>query len=232
MKIFLLIVLILFLLSPRWVQAQEEVTRYLESLEKKYSKLKDYTVNVNVHFDIEGFKMPDRQARIYYKIPDKMKVESKKVFFFPKEGGFFNPSMFKKEEFEIRLLERLTRDRRKAVKLKLIPKDPRNPNPGFVLLIDTDRNLIKEMELSSFEGREVKAIFEYGQFTEFELPTRIELQLDIPFDESIEIKDFGQSAPQKTRRVTGKVEITYSNYKVNSGLGDEIFKGTEPPKMK
>jgi outer membrane lipoprotein-sorting protein len=31
----------------------------------------------------------------------------------------------------------------------------------------------------------------------------------------------------KTKQVTGKVEITYSNYQVNSGLSDEIFKETE-----
>jgi outer membrane lipoprotein-sorting protein len=35
-----------------------------------------------------------------------------------------------------------------------------------------------------------------------------------------EFTQFGQRA----KRITGKVEITYSNYKVNSGISDEIFK--------
>ena len=98
----------------------------------------------------------------------------------------------------------------------------------FILTIDTDHNLIREMNTSSFEGREVKASIEYGKFSDFELPTRIELRLDIPFNESTEIKDFGQPT-QKTKRVTGRVEITYANYKVNSGLSDKIFNETEPP---
>jgi hypothetical protein len=218
--------LIPFLLSPGGIQAQGDATSYLDSLERKYSGLKDYTVDVLVHFDIEGFKAPDMQAKLYFKTPDKMKIESKRVFFLPKEGGYFNPFMFKKEEFEIRLLERLTYDSRKAVKLKLTPKKPKRNIQDFVLTIDTDHNLIREMNISSFEGREVKASIQYGKSSDFELPTRIELQLDIPFNESIEIKDFSQSA-EKTKRVTGKVEITYSNYKVNSGLSDEIFKETE-----
>jgi hypothetical protein len=168
------------------------------------------------------------QAKLYWKVPDKMKIESKRVFFLPKEGGFFNPSLFKKEDFEIKLLERLTYENRKAVKLKLTPKKTKRMTQDVVLTIDTDRNLIKEMNTSSFEGREVKALIQYAKFNDFELPTRIELQLDIPFNESRGIRDFDQSA-QKTKRVTGKVEITYSNYRVNSGLRDETFKQTESP---
>lgn len=217
-----------FLLSPGRIQAQGDATSYLDSLERKYSGLKDYTVDVLVHFDIEGFKAPDMQAKLYFKTPDKMKIESKRVFFLPKEGGYFNPFMFKKEEFDIRLLERLTYDSRKAVKLKLTPKKMKGATQDFVLTIDTDYNLIREMNISSFEGREVRALIEYDKFDDFGLPKRIELQLDIPFNESREIKDFGQSA-QKTKRVTGKVQITYSNYRVNSGLSDETFKEAGSP---
>jgi hypothetical protein len=217
-----------FLLSPGWIQAQEDATRYLDSLERKYSTLKDYTADVHVHFDLEGFKAPDMQARLYFKIPDKMKIESKKIFILPKEGSYFNPFMYKKEAFEVKLLEHLTYNGRQTVKIKLTPKKPRKNIQHFVLTVDTDRNLIREMDVASFEGREVKASIEYAPFSDFELPTRIELYLDIPFNESREIKNFGQSA-EKTKRVTGKVDITYSNYKVNSGLRDEIFKETAPP---
>jgi outer membrane lipoprotein-sorting protein len=34
---------------------------------------------------------------------------------------------------------------------------------------------------------------------------------------------FGPFEP-KSERVTGTIEITYSNYKVNTGLKDEIFR--------
>ena len=97
-------------------------TRTLDALQKKYSGLKDYTVDVNVHFDVEGFKAPDMQAKLYCKPPDRMKIESKRIFFLPKEGGTFNPFMFNKEDFEVKFLERLTYEGRNAVKLKLTPK--------------------------------------------------------------------------------------------------------------
>jgi outer membrane lipoprotein-sorting protein len=217
---------VLFLLSSELIQAQEDPGRYLDSIEKKYSGLKDYRVDVNVHFDIEALKAPDMQARLYYKAPDKMKVESKKVFFFPKEGGYFNPSLFKKKDFEVRLLERLIYDGRKAVRLKLTPTDMNTYNKGLVLTIDTDRNLIREIKISPSEGRKIKAAIEYGMFDGFELPTHIDLQLDIPSEEPSGMKEFTQFG-QRTKTITGEIQITYSNYRVNLGLSDEIFKDTE-----
>lgn len=223
--------MLLFLLSPEFIQAQEDPTRYLDTLEKKYSGLKDYMVDVNVHFDVEALKAPDMQARLYYKAPDKIKVESKNVFFFPKEGGYFNPSLFKKKDFDVRPLEHLTYEGRRAVKLRLTPTETNRHHQGFVLTLDTDRNLIREISTSPSEGRTIRAVIEYGKFADFELPVHIELHLDIPSVEPNGMKEFG-SFSQRSKRITGKVEIAYSNYKVNSGLRDEIFNEAEPRKSK
>jgi len=205
------------------MMAQEDPFRYLDSIEKKYAGLRDYTADVMVHFDIETFKAPDMQAKLYYKASDKMKVESKRVFFFPREGGYFNPSLFKKEDFEIKLLERSIESGAKAVKLKLTPNKAKRNIQDFVLTIDTDRNVIREMDVTQFDGREIKAAIDYGKFDRFELPAHIRLKLDIPSFETEGVKEFDQLM-QKPKRVTGTIEITYSNYKVNSGLSDEFFK--------
>jgi len=223
LKRTLLLAGILFLISTEWIQAQGDASRYLDAIEKKYSALKDYVVDVNVHFDIEALKAPDLQAKLYYKAPDKMKVESKRIFFFPQEGGYFNPSLFKKKAFDVRLIEHFVYDGRKAVRLKLTPLDTNAYDKSFVLTIDTDRSLIREIKVSPSEGREVKASLDYGQFADFDLPTRIDLQLDIPSGEPTGMKEFTQFG-QKSKRITGKVEITYSNYRIDVGLSDEIFK--------
>ncbi len=227
MKKALLLASLLLLLSAERIQAQEDASRYLDGIEKKYSGLKDYIVDVNVHFDIEALKAPDLQAKLYYKAPDKIKVESKRIFFFPQEGGYFNPSLFKKKNFDVRLVEYLIYDGRKAVRLKLIPMDTNTYNKGFVLTIDTDRSLIREMKIYPSEGREVKAVMDYGRFGNFELPARVDLELDLPSDEPSGVREFTQFG-QKPKKITGKVEITYSNYRINVGLSDEIFKEKRP----
>lgn len=220
-KIFLWL-FILFCLSPSWIRADEEAVRYLDAIEKKYSGLKDYIADVNVHFDMETFKTPDMQAKLYFKAPDKMKVESKGVFFFPREGGFFNPALFRKDDFEIRILEPVA-EGKKDIKLKIVPKKKEKMGKEFVLLIDRNDNLVREIHTSQFDGRETKAKIEYGRYGSFELPRYILLTLDLPSVDPNEKRGFGPFE-QKSERVTGTIEITYANYKVNTGLKDEIFK--------
>lgn len=222
MKKILYVLALLLLLLPPWIQGQEDVYRHLDLIEKKYAALKDYTAEVQVHFNIETFKAPDMEAKLYYKAPDKMKVESKRILFFPREGGFFNPSLFKKEDFEIKFLESFTYEDARAVKLKLIPQKGKSHTKELVLTIDPERNLIREIGVTQFDGREIKAVINYGQFDGFELPLHIQLKLDIPSFETEGPREFDQWV-QKPKRVTGTIDIRYSNYKVNGGLRDEIF---------
>lgn len=228
MRRFFLFGIVLFSLSTEWVQGQENPSRYLESFERKYSGLKDYTANVQVHFDIEALQAPDMQAKLYYKSPDKMKVESKGVFFFPRDAGYFNPSRFKPEDYEIQLLEHFTYEGRKAVRLQLTPKEMKRVSQRYILTLDIDRNLILRINLLTDVGREITATIDYGKFGDFELPTHIELQFNLPQTEANEMREYIPFGPgSKTKQVTGKVEITYSNYKFNSGLSDEIFLETQ-----
>jgi hypothetical protein len=222
-----LIVLSLFL--PPSVLAQGDVARYLEALEKEYSGLKDYIVDVSIHFDIETFKAPDLKGRLYFKVPDKMKVESKRVLFFPREGGYFNPALFKREDYTVLFLENVTRGGKKSVKLRLLPKKKMRDIQELVLTIETERNQVREIDVAQSGGREVKAEIAYGTFGQFELPTRINLLLDYPAVEPEIVKGFDTSPPG-AKRVTGRIEMTYSNYKVNSGLKDAFFKEAEPQK--
>jgi hypothetical protein len=217
----------MFFLSTALIRAQENPSHYLDAFERKYSGLKDYTADVKIHFDLEALQAPDMQAKLYYKVPDKMKAESKGIFFLPRQGGYFNPALLKPEAFEIKLLEHLTWDDRKAVKLQLIPKEMKRYKQRFVLILDIERILILKMDTETIEGREIKATIDYGRFGDYDLPTHIALQLDVPPNEQNESKELIPFV-QKGKRVSGKIDITYSDYSVNSGLNDEIFTQTEP----
>ncbi|MCJ7664733.1 MAG: hypothetical protein MUO24_10910, partial [Desulfobacterales bacterium] len=105
MKRVCLLVLLLLLMLPGpgllRAQGQGEALRVLGALEKKYAGLKDYVCDVKVHFAIETFRAPDLQARLFYKVPDRRRIESKRVVFFPRDGGYFNPAQFKQEEYTV-----------------------------------------------------------------------------------------------------------------------------------
>jgi len=206
-------------------QDQREGLRILAAMERKYAELKDYTVDIQVHFAIETFRAPDLQAKLYYKVPDKMHIESKRVVFFPRDGGYFNPAQFGQDAYTVLFLGYVTYDKRKAVQLRLIPRKIKGATQEMVLTIDTAKLLLQEMLLTQTGGKEVAAVFTYGTFGGFELPTFIRLILNLPAAEPGMEQGFG-AIPDggEEKRVQGEITITYANYKVNTGLGDEFFK--------
>ena len=117
------------------------------------------------------------------------------------------------------------------MRLQLTPKEMKRDNQRVVLTIDTDRSLILRIDTLTAEGREIRTAIDYGRFGDFELPTHIGLQLEAPPAEADKMKELVPFA-HRTQRVAGKVDITYSNYKVNLGLSDEIFKETESQQPK
>jgi outer membrane lipoprotein-sorting protein len=228
----LVLLLSLMLLGAQVTQAQDqrEGLRILAALERKYAELKDYTVDIQVHFAIETFRAPDLQAKLYYKVPDKMHIESKRVVFFPRDGGYFNPAQFGQDAYTVLFLGYVTYDKRKAVQLRLIPRKIKGATTqDMVLTIDTAKLLLQEMLLTQTEGKEVTAVFTYGTFGGFELPTFIRLILNLPAAEPGMAQGFG-AIPDggEEKRVQGEITITYANYKVNTALGDELFKKNKP----
>jgi outer membrane lipoprotein-sorting protein len=227
----LVLLLSLMLLGAQVTQAQDqrEGLRILTALERKYADLKDYTVDIQVHFAIETLRAPDLQAKLYYKVPDRMRIESKRVVFFPRDGGYFNPAQFKPEDYTVLFLGYVTYEKRKAVQLRLIPKKLKGATQDMVLTIDTAKLLLQEMLLTQTGGKEVTAVFTYGTFGGFELPTFIRLILNLPAAEPGMAQGFG-AIPDggEEKRVQGEITITYANYKVNTGLGDELFKKKKP----
>ncbi len=135
------------------VHAQEDAARTLDSVVKAYTGLKDFTAAVNIHYDTEAMKAPDMKATFYYKAPDQMKVDAKGIFFLPREGAFFNPFMFKPEDFQINLFEWAkeinlpSKDAFSAIYLPLLSKSY-GPKAGWFIL-SLDKEFVKKRFLDA-----------------------------------------------------------------------------------
>ena len=67
----------------------------LNKVKENFNKIKDYQVDIHIKIDVSFLKVPDSNAKIYFKQPDKVKIKSDQFALLPKEGltGF----IFKKE---------------------------------------------------------------------------------------------------------------------------------------
>jgi outer membrane lipoprotein-sorting protein len=195
--------------------------RYIENAIGKFDAIKDYVVDVKVHMDLEAVQAPDMEAKVYYKEPDKVKIDSKGLFFMPKDVGVINPRKFNPDKYEIAVLDTLTYAGDPAVRLSLVPKNDETGNRNITLTIDKKDWLIVEIATAPYPGREASAKITYGLFDGFQMPVKIDVKLDVG-----KITGGGREfGPEHGRmnQLKGKVEVYYSNYKINSGLSDDIF---------
>lgn len=217
MNIVSLLLCLLFVLPP----AQNNGLKYLENAIARFDGIKDYVVDVKVHLDLEAVKAPDMEAKVYFKKPDKVKIDSKGLFFMPRDVGVINPGKFDPDKFVIEVTDTLTYDGDPAVRLLLTPKKDESGRREIVLTIDKKDSLIREISTAPSPGRTASAKISYGEFDGFMMPVKVDVRLDMG-NMNGQVPELG-GRHMRTNQLKGTVEVYYSNYKINTGLSDKIF---------
>lgn len=225
-KIFILI-LVLYATVFNQTKNPEAI---LEKVKTEFDKVEDYQVDVQTKIDVSFLKMPDRKATIYYKKPDKFHVDSENFAMLPKSGLNFSPLGFLNYKYTA-FYER--EDTIKGIPVSVIKVIPLEGSAEVILStlwIDIKRNIILKVESSRKPQGNFTVNIDYIKISErFWLPSSILFEFSI--DGSGLPKRFGDNQETKkeqkkdeSKKVeTGKVYLTYSNYKVNIGLQDSIF---------
>lgn len=193
---------------------------YLEKAIHQFDGIQDYSVDVKVHFDMEAAQVPDMEAKVYFKAPDKVKIDSKGLFMLPKAVGIINPRMFNPDKFEIAVIDTQTYQGDPAVRLTLVSKEDMVGGRNIVLTIDRKDWVIVEMVTEPYPGRQASARITYGDFDGFRMPVKIHVRLDI--GNLDRIAPHGHRVPRLSE-LNGTVDVYYSDYKINTGLPDKIF---------
>ncbi len=221
--------LALWMLSPFFnfiAAAPKQATgmEYLERATRKFDAIKDYSADVKVHMELTAVQAPDMEAKVYYKAPDKVKIDSKGLFFMPKDVGVINPRKFSPDDFVVDILDTSSFDGKPAVRLSLIPKKDLTGEKGIILTIDRSDWLIVKIETAPYPGREASAKITYGKVDGFQVPVRVDVSLNVSGgDHAGEGGEFGHER-RRAAQLNGKVVIYYSDYRINSGLSDDIFR--------
>ena len=65
-----------------------------DSLISRFNQIEDYSVKIKVSVNMTGLRMPRKKIKLFYKAPDKVKVESKGFAIVPKTGLGGSPEQF------------------------------------------------------------------------------------------------------------------------------------------
>ncbi len=87
-KIIVIFLAINFLIIPQ----KKDPDQILQKVVANFEKIKDYEVDVNIKVDVEFLKVPESNAKIFFKQPDKIALKSEGFAMLPKNGFNFSPA--------------------------------------------------------------------------------------------------------------------------------------------
>jgi len=222
------VILIIYLFNFIVYSQSKDPNVILENVKETFDKVKDYEVNVKIKVDVEFLKVPVSNAKIYFKQPDKIHLESENFALIPREGLNFSPFSMLQENYSAIFEKEDTIDGYKTAVVKVIPSTETENIILSTLWIDQSKNIVRRIESSTkFNGTfSIDLKYESSQ-TDYMLPTQMIFtfnvdRLNIPKGMSGEINT-DEDKKNDSKTTTGKVYITYSNYKVNQGIPDKIF---------
>ncbi len=225
-------ILILLLFTSICFAQRHNPEDILEKVKENFSKVKDYEVNVKIKVDVNFLKVPDSQAKIYYKQPDNIKLKSEGFALLPKEGLNFSPYSFLEGDYTSILDKELEVEGNPCYLVKVIPLGDRGDLILTTLWIDKDKYIIRRIESTTKTNGTFSIDLKYDNNLKYPLPSSMVFtfnvqKMQMPKELTGDMAE--QSGEEKEKgniekTTTGKVYINYSDYKVNVGLSDSIFK--------
>ncbi|MGK9475635.1 LolA family protein [Melioribacter sp. OK-6-Me] len=199
-----------------------DANEILNKVVEKFERVKDYEVDLTITTDLQMVKMPEMKLKIFFKQPDKLKISSKGFAMVPKDGVNLNPLKFLKGDYSTVYVKNEKDEEDEKINLDVIKIIPLSDTADYILStiwVDRENHLVKKLESVTRRGINVTSKFYYKN-TSYALPSKVVINLNegsADKSKKEEEKSFRQS-------LSGKVVLTYSDYKINQGLKDEFFK--------
>ena len=140
------IITILILLAAVTIAQQKDPNKILNSVRDEFKKIEDYVVDVEIKIDVNYIKAPATKAKIYYKQPDKVKMESEGFAMLPKQGLNFSPLGLLENEYNAIYTGQDTINENLTDIVKVIPSANDSKIVLMTMWIDTEESRIRKVE--------------------------------------------------------------------------------------
>jgi len=211
--------------------AQKSPNQLLRAVYQKMMKVKDYSVEASIKADIPLIKILPVNAVVYFKQPDKFKVESKSIAIMPRQG-FSDLAKIIRDSTAYTAV--FTGKEKIGTSLtQIISLIPAADTGDLVLAkfwIDYSRNLVLKSQLTTRTSGTMEIEYFYSSQVAFGLPDKMIFTVDVkkfkvPKALATDIQN-PQSKPKANEKDSkkGVILIDLKNYKINSGIKDAFFK--------
>ena len=134
----------------------------ISNLKNEFSKVKDYSVDVNIKVDVNVLKVPEMNAKIFFKQPDKTHIESEGFAMLPRDGLYISPLSFLKNEYTAIYVRDENINGNNASVIKIIPLNDKGDLILTTLWIDQKRRVILKVESTTKTNGTFNLDLKYG----------------------------------------------------------------------
>lgn len=201
----------------------------INTVNQRFGKVNDYTADVNVACDISFIKIAPINAKVFYKKPDKFRVKSNGILILPKQqANFFSTTLADTSNYTaVKTGEEMI----SGVRTQIISIIPLKDTSDLILgkfWIDDLRGLVLKSQLTTKSQGTILIENTYGSMSNFALPDKMLFTVDInkfkiPKALSMDMKSSSEKKDE-TNDHKGRIILTFSDYMVNKGVSDEVFK--------
>ena len=234
----ILLLLIIFITGSGLFSQSKDPEEILSRVKEAFTVIEDYEVDVHIKIDVEFLKVPEGNAKLYFKQPDKIHVESEKFALLPKQGLDFSPVALLDEKYTAIYEGDTTINNIQTSIVKIIPIGSDSDVILSTLWVDQSRDLIMKIESSRKPTGTYAIEFTYEKYqNEYELPSAMHFsftvdRMRLPKGMGGQLESENGKASEKTGPVIGNVYLSYTNYIVNQNLPDELFDGSKKDGLK
>ena len=237
----LLVLGLLLMTSGLWAgESPVSVQVVRDSLETTFSRVQDYTAEIVVSVKLPKFRMPRKRVDVYYKYPDKIRIQAEGFAIVPKGGIMLSPIQIFKNTQDLSVLQDSTNGQTVLLSGILNPDssglftgrlDPEDKTPVQIQIwVDTGKWIVQKVHTFRDTTIDVTIQTEYTHYKDlYWLPnsTDVTMMLGKSFMGRVHADGprniEGEDLPKPDTDIKGSVRLEFSHYKVNKGLDDRIF---------
>lgn len=203
----------------------------LQAIRNKQDKINDYQARGKLKTNIIFIKAPIASVKIFYKKPDKMRIVNEDgISFIPKGSININPNNLFADRERYEVVDAGKEPGTGFRILKLLPTDENSEIVLATLFIDEKAQLVRKAKNTTRDNGTYELEMSYGSYASFGLPDKVIFSFNIkdyklPKGVTFDYDDGSKQNPNEAlKNKKGKVEINYTEYIINKGVDDSVFK--------
>ena len=222
--------LLILLFCAKTSFAQTDPMKLLQKVKAKMDRVNDYSATGKMRTDVVFIKAPVSNIRVYYKKPNRFKINRDGgISLLPKGGVSVNlNALMLTNDFTAIDAGASVLGNTPVRVVKLLPLQENTDVVLSTMYIDEQRLLVLKTNTTTRENGTYEMDMQFGKYADFGLPDKVVFSFNtkdykLPKGITLEFDD-GTKQQQLPKNKKGKIEITYAAYEVNKGVSDAMFK--------